>query len=64
VNGFLCPNDATEWATTITRLISDKELLVSTGKNGRKDLVKNWQTIVKEIESNYNDYISKWHEKK
>jgi len=64
VNGFLCPNDATEWATTITRLISDKELLVSTGKNGRKDLVKNWQTIVKEVESNYNDYISRWHGKK
>jgi 1,2-diacylglycerol 3-alpha-glucosyltransferase len=58
VNGFLCPNDADEWASTITRLMGNKELLVSTGKNGRKDLVKNWSEIMRDVEAHYIDYIN------
>jgi 1,2-diacylglycerol 3-alpha-glucosyltransferase len=58
VNGFLCPNDAAEWAAMITRLMSDKELLVSAGKNGQKDLVKNWPVIIEEVEAHYVNYIN------
>lgn len=58
INGFLCSDSATEWASMITRLMGDKELLVSVGKNGRRDLVKNWLDIMKEVEVQYLDYIS------
>jgi glycosyltransferase involved in cell wall biosynthesis len=64
VNGFLCPNNPGEWASMITKLMNDKELLASVGIKGRKDLVKSWSTIVKEVGSFYEDYIQQWKGRK
>jgi 1,2-diacylglycerol 3-alpha-glucosyltransferase len=64
VNGFLCPNSAHEWASMITKLMNDKELLVSVGNKGRENLVKDWNTILIEVESCYEDYIRQSIERK
>jgi len=64
VNGFLCPNNPHDWASMVTILMNDKELLASVGIKGRKDLVKSWSTIVKEVESFYEDYIQQWKGRK
>jgi SNF family Na+-dependent transporter len=58
VNGFLCTNNALDWASVITSLTKNNELLVSVGNNGRRDLVKIWPTIVKKVELQYQHYIS------
>ena len=64
VNGFLCQNDPHEWASMIFNLMKDKELLASVGKKGRFDLVKDWDTILKDVESCYEDYIRQWKGRK
>jgi 1,2-diacylglycerol 3-alpha-glucosyltransferase len=60
VNGFLCPNNPHDWASIIINIMHDNELLVSVGNRGRMDLVNDWKTIVKQVESNYEDYIQHW----
>ena len=64
INGFLCSNDVNEWASIITRLTGEKELLAAIGKKGRDDLVLNWTEILKKVESHYLDYISRFRLKK
>jgi glycosyltransferase involved in cell wall biosynthesis len=64
VNGFLCPNDTGEWAAMIRRIMINKQLLASVGRNGRKDLVQTWSSIIKQVEANYLEYIGKKQFKK
>jgi glycosyltransferase involved in cell wall biosynthesis len=58
VNGFLCPNDPAEWASRITKLMNEKELLAKVGNKGRNDLVISWTEIIKNVEAHYTEYIS------
>ncbi len=61
VNGFLCSNDVNEWASMITRLVGEKELLAAVGKKGRDDLVMNWPEIMAMVQEYYIKYISRAH---
>jgi 1,2-diacylglycerol 3-alpha-glucosyltransferase len=58
VNGFLCSNEINEWASMITRLKDERELLAAAGKKGRDDLVMNWPEIIKNVEDHYIEYIN------
>jgi len=63
VNGFLCPNDAKQWSSMITRLLHERELLAEVGKKGRNDLVMNWPEIMTTVQKYYIEYMSHSHPK-
>ncbi len=53
VNGFLAKNDVNAYAKTIIKIINNPKLLNKVSNNAYRDLYKNWDDNIKEVEQRY-----------
>ena len=59
VNGFLAPNDQTEYAKRILEIMRRPDLLHSVSLNARRDLYRTWQDAAREAYGRYLDLIER-----
>ena len=59
VNGFIVPNDISEYANAIIKISNDNKLRKRVGENAFHDLYKNWDDRINEVEKAYLDLIEK-----
>ncbi|MBQ7222572.1 MAG: glycosyltransferase [Bacteroidales bacterium] len=53
-NGFFAGGTPEEYAKKLTEILSNEELYEKVAENARKELYKNWDTVVDEV---YSDYL-------
>ena len=59
VNGFISPNDVTEYANQIIKIIEDDKLRKMVGDNAFRDLYKNWNDTINDVKKHYLELIMK-----
>lgn len=59
-NGFLTDPTPEAYARVITRLASDRELILRAGRNARSSLSRPWSDVVDEVILRYNEIIERY----
>jgi glycosyltransferase involved in cell wall biosynthesis len=55
VDGFLSPNDTTQYAQCISSLMENKELVTKTGIKASKTISRSWESVMDEVILRYRD---------
>ena len=53
VNGFIVPNDLSEYANAIIKISEDDKFRKMVSENAFRDLYKNWDNTIKDVEKEY-----------
>ncbi len=64
VNGFLSPNDTSQYAAMLSRLIEQPETLRRVGENASKTLTRSWENVVDEVMMRYDDICARYKKEK
>ena len=55
VDGFLSPNDTTQYAQCISSLMENKDLVMKTGIKASKTISRSWESVMDEVILRYRD---------